>query len=407
MSAGMSQSVVLPPAMLEALGEYKDALKGVKAELKDLEKEARAIERKGGVVPREMREKIEGARERRNRLEDRIKEQKQERRDQQKYRQSMASMRRTFSDPFGTAFDTGIRKLERTRTGRALTQMAGRTTARVGAALGEKGIFGITRGAALTGGLAAAAAVKVGFDLAIERAEFRKRGAQGEAETMEVFTNLIRRETFGGSMANNFERVMAEAKRSGAESRKALEQSTGLYGQIRNLIVGGTQEGQDIEDRVAQRKARQAVMAAQYGHSYTDAIDWQKNKERYAVEYEDKMYENMGFIDSRANYIAEALGIRERGSGRFINLQGQLLKKITRGWYSGGDTVAAAEVKVREQMTAEKEQGWVKERQQLKTHWETNQTVGDALARSENHMMNRAINAFEADLQSRGLVWGQ
>ena len=50
MADGASKAIALPPEILEALGDYRDALKETKRELKDLERQAKEAERKGVSV---------------------------------------------------------------------------------------------------------------------------------------------------------------------------------------------------------------------------------------------------------------------------------------------------------------------------------------------------------------------
>jgi len=73
--AGMGQSYNLPSGMMEALGQYKTALKGAKAELRDLERQARKASKTGSISP-EMSKDLEFARNRRNMLEDIVAQQK-------------------------------------------------------------------------------------------------------------------------------------------------------------------------------------------------------------------------------------------------------------------------------------------------------------------------------------------
>lgn len=77
MSAGsMNQSAPLSKELLETLGDYTEALKGVKTELKDLEKEARRIEKKGGVVSGDLKDRLAASRGASNRLEQKVAAQK-------------------------------------------------------------------------------------------------------------------------------------------------------------------------------------------------------------------------------------------------------------------------------------------------------------------------------------------
>jgi len=386
--------------MLEALGQYKDALKDVKSELKGLEKEAKAIERKGGIVPKAMQEKLSAARGERNRLEDVMTAQKANKANQRRVRQARSNARRAFTDPSGFALDAGIRGLERTAIGRRAIGSAARITSAVGSRLAKPAIMGATGGMVLTAGAAVAGAVKIYLDAKIAQEDFRARGAQGLAQTESVFAGIGKEAAFGGSTAAGLQQIIQQSRADGAAARKAVDNAS-ISNIVKTIVIGGTSQGQDIEDKIAQQSARRRINAQKYGSGYGDAIDIKNIKRKRSQQYRNEMFSEMGFINSTVN---RTLDMGGSTSTEFVDATGWYLTLLTMGQYRPNE-IAGVEAAVDEKMKSFAGAKWEEGRKAELAKWNDTENINAAMVRADAHEAQNAVTAFVTDQLTRGLTW--
>jgi len=386
--------------MLEALGQYKDALKDVKSELKDLEKEAKAIEKKGGIVPQGLKDKLASGRGERNRLEDMLQAQKATKADERRLRQTRSRIRRAFTDPIGTATDAGLNALANTPMGRRAIAHAGRLASRLGSRLAQPAFLGISGGAILTGGAAVAGAVKLYADAKIAQEKFRARGAEGLAQTEGVFAGLGKEAAFGGATASNLQQIIASSRADAIAARKAVDNAS-ITNIVKTMIIGGTNAGQDMEDKVAQSQARRTIKAQRMGSGYGDSIDVSNIRRKRSQQYRNEMYNEMGYINTTIN---KTLDMGGSTSTEFVDATGWYLTLLTLGQYRPNE-ITSVEAVVSEKMKNMGEAKWEESRKAELSKWNDTASLEAAIIRADAHEAQNAVTAFQTDQLTRGLTW--
>ena len=394
MTAGMNQSVQLPREMMIALGDYKSALKDTKQELKDLEKEAKRIEKSGGIVSKEMQQRLASVRGERNRLEDIIGQQKIDQSNASKAMQARGMVRQAITDPIGYAGRAAVDRFGQSRLGQSVLGTAGRISSRVGQSLATRGALGVSRLAGLGVSALAIGATKKVFDAKIEVERLRKVAAEGTIQTQQVMFDLFKGVSAGGATAQDLSAITLAAKKAGEQAKNVINNQS-LWSFVGSSIYGYTEAGLAIEDKVAQNNVRRAVMAKKFGAGYGDAINWQNVKRKRRVQYSAEMYKEMGIINTAVNRLGDMLGgdIDSFVDVGRIPLVGGLI---------AGNQMEAAEIKARENLLTHEEEKWMKDRGQKLERFNM---LKAAEERALAHERSNAINALEKDRLMRGLTW--
>lgn len=391
MSAGMSQSIALPAQALEALGEYKDALKATKKELKDLEKEAKRIEKQGGIITDEMRSRMSSARGRRDRLEAKMADQRAQQSARREFNQKSAGFRRAATDPSGFLADVAMRRMQKTRLGRAAGRAIGRGFTRLSSFASTSAGVAATALVAIPAG--AMVGASAGYGVEQRRRQLALQKAQGDAQAQDAIGQIFDGAAIGGSAVANASRMINAVNFATAQAEAMGEKSlSGALGRWWNN--GLSAQKNNVGTKAAVVEARRQAKIVQYGAAFGDYTDERNVVRRRGPQMREE------YLAQRGSLVAE-VATRWFGKGNDVVDPTAMLWEV---FTAGAVDVKGATMQELALQWREKEaQNFEKERQALQKSWNT--AIMYARERALANERSNAVQAYERDKLERGVTW--
>ena len=422
MSNANAKSISLPSAMLEALNDYRSALKDTKAEIKELERDAKRAEKAGlGVDSQaQARRLMLGARA--NRLEDIVKRQRADSTAaREAINSSILGRRGIVGQVGGMALQRAnmVRESLISASGSLRAKGMGRAADVLGRAAGAagRGTEALTQAMASKGFAAAAGAASIfaatayiakkGADVYKDMLVKRREGAAGQArvaDTINAFAISAAHGTSSQAISNYYNAVRtAEATGQRVGATASL---TDRFMAITNS--GYTQTANELSTKLAEVAAARQANILRYGAAYEQATALDEVQRRRSAQIMDARKKNYGFVSNSVSAALRYAGIIEKddvitGADALSKLLGTYspAAMLVKWAYSGEEE---AEMLATEAGFVDAEgKKWIDERSSLANAWNTQTQY--ALQRARAHARNSATQAYQEDMMTRALTW--
>ena len=422
MADASAKSISLPASMLEALGEYRQALKDTKAEIRELEREAKRAEKSGAPVDASARDRRLMLGARAERLENLVQRRRNETAaarealnqsylGQRGILSQYGSMAQARGQMLANSLKDASIRLRGAGMGRAsallgrLSGAATKGTEALTQAMATKG-FAAAAGAA---GIIAAGAYVVGksVDLKRQMTAARVQGAAGDARVADLINRFSQESAFGGgsSKIDEFVTSVRNPERMGAQ--------IGAAASISDRIMAWSNSGysttaNNLSTKLAEAEAVRRSAIDKFGAAYGRSLQRDEILRRRGVQIaaaRDKKYSTLSGV---ATWAARGVGAVNREDV----VSGVDLLRYALGTYSppallvnwAWSGAEAAELEeTLAQVTMEHDKAQQQERiDNMRAYQESLQF---AVQRAKAHVRSSATQAFEQDKLSRAVTW--
>lgn len=415
MADGSSKSISLPPEMLEALGDYRAALKAAKNELRELEKEAKAAEKAGvpvGEAATNRRLLLGGQA---NRLESIVGKQKADAASIKNVMQSRnivtdiggralgraEMLQSRLQNLSGILRQSGMTRAS-TMVGRA-AGLAGRGSAAIGQLMSSPG-FAVAAGvgSAVTAGLAVAKGMHAWGKYS---ASVRMQGIAGDQRVSELINSYSSAAAYGTNARalDSYVNAVNQASLQGAAIGASASVTERLVSFLNN---GYTKTGNELSTKMAEAAAMRQSGINKYGASFGRATSRQEVLRRRQTEIAATRDENYGAASNIVTSAARRLGIIDRtdvisGIDMLAASNPMGLGGAIRAIWGGGE--AAELEKTIAEATVKEGNKFIEARKSEMSSFNT--AFNFAVQRAKAHQRSSALRALEEDKLSRSATW--